>query len=255
VKYIKKSAVAPQVLSDYLTINPLKDWDAFRSKVGRYNKVATNIKFDQRGICAYCEIDFLEKSSKNNVSDFRVEHFHPKSPHTPPPNWGLSWTNLLGTCHGGSQKNVVDATRFSAPNLCCDGPKKDFDWTNDILDPLNDIPAFPPIFKYSASNGEINVDSENCPVGILKKAEGSLSKLKLNLPRLMTMRLQIIEELGDLIESEINQGLTSAQAAEVVSTAMYKESETDNWPAFFSCIRWYLGTAAEERLKTIGYGS
>jgi len=254
MKQIKKSVAAPLPLQKYCSENPLGDWDSFRRNNKRYQSVAKLIQMDQRGLCAYCEIDFLEKTTEKNLPDFRVEHFHPKSPHFPPPNWGLDWTNLFGTCHGGSQKDVVDPTRFTAPDLCCDVPKKDFDWTNDILSPLIDIPAFPLIFKFSESTGKIEVDPVACPADKFDKASDSLIKLNLNAPRLMEMRLQVIMGLQDQIIKLTEEGSTPADAAKKISIAMYKSNVADSWPAFFSCIRWYLGTAADDRLMNIGYG-
>ena len=59
MKLVKKSAHAPKTLSDLVMADPGADWDKFRSNKNRYQKVAAEIRNDQRGICAYCEIDLL----------------------------------------------------------------------------------------------------------------------------------------------------------------------------------------------------
>ena len=255
MKKIEKSAITPPVLGEYFRVNPTNDWENFRRKNNRYKAVASQIRKDQKGLCAYCEINFLEKTSEKNSADFRVEHFHPKSPHTPPPNWSLDWSNLLGTCHGGSQKDVVDPTRFTAPDLCCDVPKMDFDWTNDILNPISDIPAFPLIFKFFESSGKIDVDETVCPKNISARAKDSVLMLKLNAPRLMLLRKATIEAIKDQIAQSIERGLSPSDASDEIAEALYKSNQSENWPAFFSCIRWYLGVSAENRLTAIGYGT
>ncbi|MGO3408549.1 hypothetical protein [Marinomonas sp.] len=65
---------------------------------------------------------------------------------TPSRNWHLDWQNLLGCCHGGSQRNVVDASqRFTSPESSCDVPKGEKNLDDVILNPLH-IPAFPKFF-------------------------------------------------------------------------------------------------------------
>lgn len=253
MKRVKKSINVPPLLHAFATAQPTADWERFRSKQGRYKQVVKQVQDDQKGICAYCEIDFLENALPPGAPDFRVEHFYPKSPHAPPPNWSLEWTNLLGACHGGSQRDVSVPTRFTAPDVCCDVPKGKLDLTNDILNPLSDIPAFPLLFKFSETSGEMDVDSTLCASNLVAKAEGSLRKLNLNAPRLNRMRKEILSELGDQIELLMRSGLAPADAAKEVSRVMFPDPGSNRWPAFFTCVRWYLGPAAETQLRAIGY--
>lgn len=251
MKLVKKLFDTPPLLLAFATTKPTADWDKFKKNQVRYKQVVKQVQDDQGGICAYCEIDFLDKAVTSGTQDFRVEHFHPKSPHSPPPNWSLDWRNLLGTCHGGSQRDVSDPTRFTAPDVCCDVPKGKLDLTNQILNPLSDIPAFPRLFKFSETSGEIGVDSVLCPSDKITKAEGSMKMLNLNAPRLNRMRHEILRELGDQIDSLMESGMSAEDAAIELARAMFSDSNL--WPAFFTCVRWYLGPAAESQLLQIGY--
>nr|WP_315394376.1 retron system putative HNH endonuclease [uncultured Duganella sp.] len=253
MKRVKKSVVSPPLLDSFLALNPLADWEKFRKSNKRYKEVAKAVQEDQRGICAYCEIDFLENTIAPDLPDFRIEHFHPKSPHNPPPNWSLEWNNLLGACHGGSQKDVSDPTRFTAPDFCCDVPKGSVDLTDHILNPLVDIPAFPRIFNFSENSGKIDLDSDLCPPDRVMKARGTVRELNLNAPRLTRMRRAVMRELGDQIEQLLESGLAPAEAALVIAKVMFPDPSPNRWPAFFTCVRWYLGPAAETQLEKIGY--
>jgi uncharacterized protein (TIGR02646 family) len=250
MKIIRKS-ITPPLLKKFLSDNSAADWSHFRKSKARYHQVTAFLYSDQRGICAYCEIDLLKNLSPTTVSDFRVEHFHPKSPHSPPPNWSLDWNNLLGVCHGGSQSDVEDSTRFTSPDVCCDVPKGNNDWTNEILNPLSDIPAFPPIFSYT-EDGHIEI-GEHCPKILKTKANGSIVSLRLNSARLVRWRKELIEGLRDAIYSLVEDGSSEEDALELLSKALFPALQTKEWPRFFSCIRWYLEPASEDVLTQSGY--
>ncbi|WP_431019096.1 retron system putative HNH endonuclease [Burkholderia cepacia] len=253
MKRVRKATDTPNLLGIFFENRPNADWDAFKKKATRYNETAAQIRSDQRGICAYCEIDLLKSNSLGKVPDFRIEHFHPKSPHTPPPNWALEWTNMLGTCHGGSQTMVADPARYTAPDLCCDVPKGNNDWTADILNPLTDVPAFPRLFKYLEGDGSIDVDSDLCPVAVAGKADETIKRLNLNAPRLTRMRQAVIGALRDQIAALLDVGETVEDASRQVAYAMFPANPDQEWQPFFTCIRWYLGAAAEDQLTEIGY--
>lgn len=249
MKRIRKSAIMPQKLANFVKQRPAANWEQFRDKPGRYKELAQYLRLDQHNLCAYCEIDLLESNDTKTLDDFRVEHFHPKSPHQPPPNWALDWGNLLACCHGGSQQDVADPERFTAPDFCCDVPKDDFDWTAEILNPLIDIPAFPCLFKYDEANGAMALDKETCPTELHAKAQTSIDWLCLNAPRLLRMREGVLMGLNDQITMLLENGDTPAMAAATVAQAVF----ADPWPRFFTAVRWYLGRAAEEQLQRMGY--
>lgn len=253
MKLVRKSATTPKKLAAFIANSPTADWDQFKGKKGRYKELVQQLRVDQHNLCAYCEIDLLESTDNTTVGDFRVDHFHPKSPHQPPPNWALDWGNLLATCHGGSQKEVTGAdeehARFTAPDVCCDVPKKDHDWTTKILNPLTDIPAFPCLFEYAESSGEITVDEASCPPELRTKAQTSIDLLRLDAPRLRRWRKEIMEALSDQIAALMQNGTDIDAARQAVAQAVF----ADQFPRFFTCVRWYLGMAAEAELKRLAY--
>lgn len=146
----------PIELTNYLLNEPTASWRDFTAVYVRKRLVQQQIKADQGGLCAYCEIDLLEGTGQAS-SDFRVEHFHPKSDRSTAHNWHLDWQNLLGCCHGGSCKSVADsALRFDPSDASCDVPKGEKNLTGVILNPLT-LPAFPSIFKCKRSSGKLSV--------------------------------------------------------------------------------------------------
>lgn len=151
MKKVNKSGV-PERLGNYLEANPNDTWEQLRGNARDvYDAIKAQLRVDQRGLCAYCEIDLADGHGVG-LDDFRVEHFHPKSPHTPPPNRSLGWSNLLGVCTGGNAKGICLPSRFSSPDHSCDVPKGDLDWTALILNPLTDIPSFPMLFRFDESS-------------------------------------------------------------------------------------------------------
>lgn len=88
MKKINKSS-APSELQEYISQFPVghdkHTWNDFCENVTAKRAVQRQLKADQRGICAYCEIDLIdvpeEKISADGSGDkpdFRVDHFHPK---------------------------------------------------------------------------------------------------------------------------------------------------------------------------------
>ncbi len=251
MKRLRKSA-APSKLAAYVQNSPLANWDDFRAKPGRYQQLAKHIKQDQRGLCAYCEIDLLPHEGNGTVNDFQVEHFHPKSATSPTINWGLAWPNLLGACLGGETKNTAEPARHAAhsQDLHCGSAKKDQDLTQAILDPLQDIPAFPRLFQYSSATGEMAVDLASCPSHLQSKAHNSIELLNLNSPVLCLFRQQILEELNLQFG---RYGDNIALAEQEITQALFALNPSDHWPSFFTCIRWYLGSSAEDLLAQLKF--
>lgn len=263
----------PAILRDFREQHPDATWEQFKNECQEgYHAVQAALRQNQRKLCAYCENDMLSFAGKG-LDDFRVEHFHPKKrPPEPPPNWDLDWRNLLGVCHGGSAKGVGKEERFTAPDLSCDASKGDKILDDVILNPLYDIPAFSLIFKYDEQGG-MDVDMEQCPTHLQEKAKNTIAHLNLSQSqnrsknakppkntRLARFREAVIRNLRIKIAEQMPQGhSTEAEMETAMKVAMeqladvYFQDNDDSWPRFFSCIRWYLGTAAEEKLKSIGY--
>lgn len=248
MKRIRKSA-CPEKLAAFAAASPLADWDQFRKKPGRYQQVARQIRKDQHNLCAYCEIDLLASQGNGLVDDFRVEHFYPKKPHNPPPNRALDWQNLLGVCHGGSERHVAQARRFTPNDYCCDANKENHDWTRFLLDPLHDIPAFPPLFEYSEGTGEMRVNPRRCPPSLHEKAQSSITLLKLNALRLREFRREVLTGLSEAIAAQLAEGQSIEQASRLVADAQFSGA----LPRFFTCVRWYLDQAAEDQLHQMDY--
>ena len=207
---------------------------------------------DQNGLCAYCEIDLKQTSSPTPLDDFRVEHFIPKS-QNPPPNWALEWNNLIGVCHGGRQRGVVDENqRFG--DASCDACKGGENLQGIILNPL-DLPV-DRIFRYELTSldekGKMMVDLQNCPQEIQAQAQHSIDKLQLNVERLRRMRAAVIESLIEQISIMTSSGKEISEVMETLLRSQLRKSN-DSWPAFFSTIRCFFGEEAECYLSSINY--
>jgi uncharacterized protein (TIGR02646 family) len=209
---------------------------------------------DQGGICAYCEID-LKGSDAHAHADLRVEHFHPKSDRSTPHNWHLDWQNLLAVCHGGSQRDVVDAAqRFTSPDHSCDVPKLDNDWDALICNPLH-LPARPALFRFERSSGAMNVDRAAClAAGVdAERAQATIGNLQLDGRRLRDLRKPVLEKLNEELYSLTAAGMPLPDARQRLARILLRRDAEGRWPAFFSAIRSYLGEAAEQQLRAIGY--
>lgn len=272
MKKIDKSPVPPKGLSDYIKAHPEEDpkhtWETFsRENSHARRAVKKQIYCDQRGLCAYCEIDLIDPSlekegeqSRSNL-DFQVEHFHPKSDHSDPhKNWELEWDNLLGCCKGGDDPN---SERFSDKKSgrhcgCRKGNRK---LDGDILNPLHDIPAFPCLWKTDGNpaKGQIRLDADEKACSSVsktccEKAQNTLKELNLNSNLLTKFRSEAIKVLFKEMQNYIKkEGLSSDQAIDRVMEAAFNPA-VPAWPPFFSTIRAFFGIAAEKRLKVIGYG-
>lgn len=259
MKKLNKAGEWPPLLATYHDANPDEDWDNFRDIEGGYEQVKIQLRQDQRELCAYCEIR-MATFAGHGLDDFRVEHFHPKKPHLPPPNHALNWLNLLAVCCGGNVRGIGDTSLFTTPNHSCDVPKSNKNLTNKILNPLTDIPAFPPLFEYT-EQGDMTV-SENCPQALAEKAANTINELLLDptptkaavSPRLKRLRRTVIDSLREqLTEALSRHGNDWDAATRWLCEVYFPENTGESWPSFFSCIRWYFGPTAEERLEAIGF--
>jgi len=248
----------PSLLKSYRTSTPGNTWEAFSKKTGRKTQVQQQLKADQNGLCAYCEIDLLDADEDGNgVADFRVEHFHPKSATVAGShNWHLDWHNLLGCCHGGSKNDVIArSTRYTSPDHSCDVPKANQNMTGVILNPLTDVPAFPEVFKCDRATGILSVNTNNCnKAGISPvQAQQTIDELRLNADRLKRFRKTVLDRLNYQLQEQVKRGIAVPQAMDQLTQAYLCKNNQQQWPAFFTSIRDYLGPAAEKQLQAIGY--
>ena len=232
MKAITKSPCPPE-LQEHLIAFPADTWNSFTStNSAAHTVVKENIKQNQLGICCYCEIDFSEES---HTPDFRVEHFYPKSksPRPDGSNAHLAWDNLLGSCHGGSEKYKphVGSKRYTSPDLHCDAIKKEKNLTNVILNPL-DLRPDDKIFKFD-SNGDMAVDSARCPPNLVVKAENTIKELNLNQRFLSEsrkeVRASIVSAINDLV---IVGGIPMQQVQSLLHKALLVSEKI---PKFYSC--------------------
>lgn len=256
MKKVDKSHPAPNGLTKYLASNTLDNWDQFRGNAqDAFEEVKAQIIRDQGGLCAYCEIDTCISVNGVGLDDFRVEHVHPKGM-VGSHNYTLDWANLLGVCHGGSQLSVAIRSRHTSPDHSCDVPKGNQNLVGVILDPVNDVPAFPNLFQYIEQGldaGKITVDESNCPDGLKAKAEQTIEKLRLDAPRLNRLRKGVIDKLREEIDNALISGQSLDDAMDNFAKVFFTPTANGYWQPFFSCIRWYLGEAAEKRLHAINY--
>ncbi|MEG0798533.1 MAG: retron system putative HNH endonuclease [Acidaminococcaceae bacterium] len=257
MKRVDKSPVVPARLHQFALAFPLEKWERFRRHSRRgYREVKKQILLDQRGLCAYCEIPIKLTDNDYDIDDFRVEHFYPKSATSEEgANWHLDWFNMLGVCHGGSQKEVVDASwRYSARHIdrSCDVPKGGKDLSEIILNPLQ-IPAEVRLFRYDPYNGRILVDPLTCPEALQVKAEQTIKELNLNAPRLSRMRLTVLQALQDKIALDLEQGLELEASLTALAQMLLVPDHNGFYQAFFTVVRWYLGEVAEKFLAQKDY--
>jgi hypothetical protein len=123
-------------------------------------------------------------------------------------------------------------------------------------------PAFPNLFRFS-TEGEILAD-ENACAGITingnqlatteSLVNATITHLNLNCPRLSRLRENVIYELEnmffELSEVEPDRGV---ELFADYATNLFDDDPQQPWPEYFTLYRWYLGEAAEGRLKKIGY--
>ncbi len=221
----------------------------------RRQQIQQQLRADQGGLCAYCEIDLRPAVADEGVADLRVEHFHPKSDPAGAHNWHLDWQNLLACCHGGSRPDVVEASaRHSTPDHSCDVPKGEHDWDHLILNPLQ-LPAFPCLFSYQRTDGAIQVNREHCQQAEVdeNKAQATIDNLRLDADRLRYLRKGELDRINELLSNLVQQGMPLKAARERLARALLRKDSQQQWPKFFSAIRSYLGSAAEDQLRALNY--
>jgi len=250
----------PALLEQYQSDNPGANWEQFKNECQQgYKDVQDQLQLNQGNLCCYCEID-TKQGLGIGIDDFRVEHFHPKSDKSNEKhNWALDWQNMLGCCHGGSERYVTENNHRFVPEKTdrhSDVLKANFVWDNEVLNPL-EIPAFPILFKANRKDGSLSVQEENChKVGIsLTKANNCLhpQKLNLNSVRLKSLRKATLDALNEQIEAALSGGQTIEGAVSNLAKAELQKDNKQHWPPFFTTIRSYLGKTAEGYLTSINY--
>lgn len=214
-----------------------------------FEKVRTTLASDQKGLCAYCEMELHEK-------DRSVEHFIPRHQSTKENNHDLDWLNMMAICKGGLQNVEIpgenDSIRNSRPphNFpCCGAAKYEFIPDGRLLNPLN-LPTLR-LFKFSSLTGEMMPDEIAClKAGIpIENVQFTIDKLGLNVQRLKGLRLAVIKD----IEEQLKDETTDPNDLEEKIAAEELGYGTGNWPRFFTTIRWFLGAGAERHLTNISY--
>ena len=120
-----------------------------------------------------------------------------------------------------------------------------------ILNPLK-IPGRVRLFAYVEHSGKMLVDKTSCPPKLWRKAERTIKELNLNAPRLMRMRLAVIQKLEDDIAAELEQGEQLEDVLTMLAeTCLVPDYDGMSLP-FFSVLRWYLGEAAEKVIAASG---
>ena len=133
MKKVRKTPLPPQELVDFIVRNPVgargHTWRGFDDDRMTKRAVQHRLFEDQKGLCAYCEIDltFTHHHAGGNApkGDLRIEHFHPKSDLTR--DWAFDWNNMLGVCTGGDEKKLNDQARVAAGKTDhhCDSRKRE----------------------------------------------------------------------------------------------------------------------------------
>ena len=251
---------APSLLVQYQRDNPSAGWEQFKNECPQgYKDLQSQIRLDQGSLCCYCEID-TKQGLGVGIDDFRVEHFHPKSDVCNSDcNWALDWQNMLGCCHGGSEKNVTDTDARFVPEHTdrhSDVLKANSVWDDEILNPL-EIPAFPILFQANRRDGSLSVQENNCrDAGVDEtKANNCLlpEKLNLNSVHLTLLRKATLDALNKQVATALSAGITIEIAILNLAKAELRKDNKAHWPRFFTTIRSYLGKTAEGHLKNINY--
>ena len=241
MKYVRKSAIEPPVLTVYkdkFAGQPTQlKWDKFKKNTARRDAVRKQLRDDQRGLCAYCEnIVFAQDES--------VEHLVPRSAGL---MHELDWNNLVLCCLGGERpisEDVPDAAvRYDADgSRSCGHAKKGHPCP--VVNPRA-LPVSRRLFRFSSEDGSILCDEASCvAIGVaVDDVETAIVTCGLRAGRLNRARLAVINALEEMLAN----GDAERQIAEDILPA-------DGYlPAFFTTIRWYLGQDAEDHLQSINF--
>jgi len=266
MKHITKS-LPPRELNDYFESFPDATWDQMRDDNSQGGYAAAHACrnraiLDQKGLCAYCE----QKISSADPLHSRVEHFHKKSDRSGEHNWDLDWENMLAVCDGGNRTEKGERQVFPLPaNLSCDAHKDHMsnigklpvDCEGHLLNPL-DSPAFPNVFALEKDTGVLKADVDVCDtveipgyeqISTVELVRQTIAVLNLNCDRLLEKRLLLIRNINRN-KKELRKRNIHPSDASVKLAQRYFQAQ---WPEFFTTIRCFLGSTAEDYLNHINY--
>ena len=252
MKHCYKTPEEPTAIATFRTEHPNANWDMFKDEGQIYKDTVEQLRKDQRGLCAFCEME-LDQTNR------QVAHFHPKSDRSDPvQNWALVWSNLWLCCKGGTQTSTRDPEKYLPPlpeNRSCDEQKEDKILDGKILRPC-DVPLFPRIFGYKQRSNvvEIVVDEQFClDAGIDPiVAKQTIDDLHLNCTRLARARLEVLKLLNNDIKLAREAGSANLAATHLPEKWLAIQS-SGHYRKFFTLIRWTLRNAAEQYLESVNF--
>ena len=227
-------------------------WANLQQNKKAYNATRNTVASDQKGLCAYCEIDL-------HPSDRCVEHFIPRYQSTSENNCDLDWQNMLANCKGGMEnvdisENENERRISQPPNrvACCSNSKGGYIPDDKLLNPL-ELPTLR-LFRFSSLDGEIRPDETACEkAGIpIEYVQFTIQKLGLNVQRLKNERVSIIGEITEELDERDDGIINPILLKKQIASERFGNGKHD-WPAFFTTIRWILGEGAEKHLLDISY--
>jgi len=226
-----------------------KQWKDLK-KTRVKNIIQGQLITDQKGICAYCETYIREKFCS-------VEHFIPceqSKVNNYEENYDLDWQNMLAVCipPGAIEDENVDNSQLPHKYPCCGKAKANFVPDGRFLNPL-ELPTSR-LFRFKREDGEMLPDEANCEKeGIpIASVQFTIQTLGLNVERLKRLRLAVIKK----IEEELNfydDGIIDPTTIEKQVASEYFDNGKENYPRFFTTIRWALSKGAEDHLLDISY--
>lgn len=263
MKRVRSLAENPPLLDKYIVAlgHPVGkgDYDIFRKNDRAADGELRSLLIKrQHGLCAYCE--WRIGPDGNYKFPVQVEHYVTRESN---PSRELDYTNFLGCCNGGADRQYVGRFKDSSDaalkakwiyyciepigeNMRC-GQAKDDRARRDAKTPILDPRQFPltangamaQLVRVSRTTGAISADEDGCAeVGIsAEHLNQTLTSLNLSSDGLCWKRKQIWSEL----ESRFIPEETTLDEVRV----QLLPDEDDNLHPFWSTIRCYFGGFAE----------
>ncbi|MEE3718545.1 retron system putative HNH endonuclease [Tumidithrix elongata RA019] len=248
MKNVLKSS-EPEELQNYKKrySTQFRRWNNLKQSRDTLTSIRSTLISDQKGLCAYCEMSIYQKP-------FSVEHFFPCEQSTREENHDLNWQNMLAICipPGGVEDDSLPNAQLPHSSPCCGKAKDNFIPDGRLLNPLQ-LPT-QRLFRFSSADGEILPDESGCErSGIpIEYAQFTIHKLGLNVDRLKSRRLAVIDEIIKELDSR-DDGINDRTLLDKQVASEYFDNRKDNYPRFFTTIRWVLDEGAEKHLLEISY--